>query len=188
VEPDEKTDALTDNREPLRDPPAPPDGPSEPEEKHYCAAHPDTLAFKQCPVCKKHFCPRCLVHYFGTYYCEKCGASQAPQQPEATRRRDRPTRSGIIPTDSQPLPLNFDESPQARRAMRLALIGLIPLLGLVLDVMALVAAFKAFTELGSIRGMRGGKKAVLAMAIAIVWLPAQLVGIFLVAQHFMTRL
>jgi len=181
-----RTEDVLDEKEPLRDVPPAPENPGELEGKPYCFLHADTLAFKQCPVCKNHYCPRCLVHYFGTYYCEKCGAAQAPQQPEATRRRDRPTRSSNIPTNSEPLPLDYDESPQARRAIRLALIGLIPLVGMVLDVMALIAAFRAFTELSAIRGMRGSRKAVIATAISLIWLPAQLAGVLLVVRSIIT--
>jgi len=177
---------MTDEKELLRDVPSAPENPNEPGGKQYCFLHPDTLAFRQCPVCKNHYCPRCLVHYFGAYYCEKCGASHAPQQPEAARRRDRPTRSSNIPTNSGPLPRDYDESPEARRAIKLALIGLVPLLGMVLDVLALVAAFRAFTELSNIRGLRGTGKAVIATVIALIWLPAQFLAAVLIAQHFVS--
>lgn len=182
-----KTGPLTDNNEPIGDAPPLPDNPGPNEGERYCFLHPDTRAFKQCPVCGHHYCPRCLVHYFGTYYCEKCGAVHAPQQPEATRRRDRPVRSSNIPTDSAPLPPDFDESPQARRAIKLALFGLVPVIGIVLDIMALIRAFNAFTELGSIKGMRGTRKAVLAMMISIVWLVGQIIAILFVLSRYVLR-
>jgi hypothetical protein len=183
MEDNKETTGLTDGKEPIGDPPPTPENTGEPGGKPYCFLHPDTLAFRQCPVCGRHYCARCLVHYFGTYYCEKCGAEHAPQQPEATRRRDRPQRSTIIPTDSSPLPPDYDESPQARRALRLAFIGLIPLLGIVLDVLALVAAFRAFQELTEIKGLRGSRKALFATGLALVWLLAQLAAFFLVLRN-----
>lgn len=178
-----KETTVAENNEPLEgaERPVPP---TDPEGKEYCVAHPDTLAFRKCPVCGKYYCTRCLVHYFGTYYCDRCGAEHAPKQPEATRRRDQPTRSSNIPTDSQPLPSGYDESPKARRAFKLAIIGLIPGVGLVLDVIALVFAYGAFSELSEIRGLRGTAKAILATAISLLWFVVQ-VGAILVGLRYL---
>ncbi len=164
----------------------PQETPDVPGMEHYCAIHPDTRAFKQCPVCGKYFCARCLVHYYGKYYCESCGADQVPKQP-THGKRDFPTRTTPIPTDAEPLPKHHDESPRARRALTLALVGLIPGVGVILDVIALIVAFGAFSELSEIRGLRGTGKAVMATIIALVWLAAQLAATMFLLQRYVFK-
>jgi hypothetical protein len=187
VENGKKTTRLTEREDPMEDgeQQSTPRRAGE-EEEHYCSIHPDTRAFKKCPVCGKYFCARCLVHYYGVYYCEACGSEHSPKRP-TRKRQDIPTRTTTAPTDAAPLPDHYNESPKARRALTLALVGLIPGVGLILDVIALIVTFGAFSELSEIRGMRGTGRAVAAMLIALVWLAAQLVAAVMLLQHYVLK-
>ena len=183
VENSKETTELTDE-ESLMEDSEQREGSEASEKDQYCSIHPDTCAFKKCPVCGKYFCVRCLVHYYGTYYCETCGAEHTKDKPGG-KQHGLPVRTSAIPTDAAPLPEHYNESPKARRALSLALVGLIPGLGIVLDVMALIVAFGAFAELSEIRGMKGTGKAVIAMLIALVWLAVQMAAVMLLLQYLL---
>ena len=147
-----------------------------PEASACCAIHPDKKAFRVCKTCGRSFCTKCLVHYYGVYYCEKCGAA-CPEHSPVAAANPAACAPGVLPGT------RGAESPEAARAFKLSLIGLIPLVGLVLEIIVLFIGFSAMSRSSMQPGGKTSQKALYAVLIAAgSWILQVIVSLIVLAN------
>jgi len=151
--------------------------PERPEADTRCANHLDKNAFRVCSTCGRNFCVKCVVHYFGLYYCEPCGSRlqdnlTAPSSQSAATDQNIPgSEAGKIPD-----PRLFDKKSY-NRSFRLSLFSLIPLLGLVVGVIALFIGFGEISRPKLQPGKGASQKPLYAVLIAAASIILQTIGI-----------
>ncbi|MFH1550716.1 MAG: hypothetical protein ABIH04_09165 [Planctomycetota bacterium] len=144
-----------------------------------CAIHPDKKAFRVCKTCGRSFCAQCLVHYYGVYYCEKCGA-ECPERSPVTAANPAAYASGAVPGARKV------ESPEEARAFKLSLISLIPPVGLVLGIIVLFLGFSAMSRSGTQPGVKTSQKALYAVLIAAGSWILQVIGCLILLANVAT--
>ena len=144
-----------------------------------CAIHPDKKAFRVCKTCGRSFCAQCLVHYYGVYYCEKCGAA-CPERSPVTAANPAVYASGAAPG------ARGVESPEAARAFKLSLISIIPPVGLVLGIIVLFLGFSAMSRAGTQPGVKTSQKPLYAVLIAAGSWILQVIGGLIVLKNVAT--
>lgn len=147
-----------------------------PEAGARCVIHPDKKAFRVCKTCGRSFCAQCLVHYYGVYYCEKCGAA-CPERSPAAGANPAAFAPGAAPMARSAAP------PEAARAFKLSLISIIPPVGLVLGIIVLFIGFSAMSRAGTQPGVKTSQKPLFAVLIAAgSWILQVIVGLIVLAN------